>query len=166
MSDLHGSRSRANSDESYVIDLCESILGQPASRQHRFEWLEGDPGQSGRKFRLPVDAHWPLLGLVVEYRESQHDAPTPFFDKPERLTVSGVHRGLQRALYDQRREDLIPAHGLQLLILRPTDLQSDSRGRLLRTIEPDRASLVNLLKPFTAGDEISIHQADLGSSED
>lgn len=160
-----GSRQRANSDESYVIDLCDSILGQPASRQHRFEWLKGDPGRSGRRVRLPVDAYWAPIRLVVEYRENQHDVPTPFFDKPERLTVSGVHRGLQRALYDQRREVLIPAHGLHLLILRPTDLQSDSRGRLLRMIEPDRASLVNLLKTFLAGDERLPHQSNIGSNE-
>src|SRR5215211_1798560 len=35
-------RRRAASDEAYVIDLCDEILGERALRQHRFEWLRGD----------------------------------------------------------------------------------------------------------------------------
>ena len=38
-------RARAESDEAYVLDLCDAILGEPASRQHRFDWLVGDPGR-------------------------------------------------------------------------------------------------------------------------
>jgi hypothetical protein len=114
------------------MDLCDEVLGEVGRRQHRFDWLLGDPGQSGRRVRLPVDGHWPGHGLVVEYREMQHDQPVAHFDKPHRMTVSGVHRGEQRAIYDRRREDLIPAHGLRLIILKPADLASDGRGRLRR----------------------------------
>lgn len=42
------SRARADSDESYVIDLCE-VLGERARRQHRFDWLLGDPGSAGAR---------------------------------------------------------------------------------------------------------------------
>ena len=34
------------SDESYVIGLCDSILNRTARRQHRFEFLRGDPGNA------------------------------------------------------------------------------------------------------------------------
>lgn len=68
----------------------------------------------------------------MEYRERQHDEPVAFFDKPERTTVSGVHRGEQRALYDARREAEIPRHGLRLAVVRPADLDADARGRLRR----------------------------------
>lgn len=67
----------------------------------------------------------------------QHDQPVPFFDKPEVLTVSGVHRGQQRALYDARRDLLIPAHGLRLIVIRPSDLTADHRGGLRRHRELD-----------------------------
>jgi hypothetical protein len=30
-----------------VVDLCDAILEEPASRQHRFDWLVGDPGADG-----------------------------------------------------------------------------------------------------------------------
>ena len=137
--------STADSDEAYVVALCDKVLGFEASRQHRFDWLLGDPGSSGRKVRLPVDAYWPEFGLVVEYRERQHDKPVAHFDKPDRLTVSGVHRGEQRRLYDQRREQLIPMHGLRLVVVRPDDLSADSRGRLRRLPDHDLLMLQSLL---------------------
>jgi len=128
---------RASSDEFYVLDLCDEVLGEPGLRQHKFDWLLGDPNDAGHRRRLPVDGYWPGYQLVVEYRELQHDQPVPHFDKPGRLTVSGVDRRVQRALYDRRRDELIPAHGIRLIILRSSDLTSNSRGRLRRRRQPD-----------------------------
>lgn len=87
---------RGASDEAYVLDLLDEILGENGVRQKRFDCLLGDPGKSGRRVPLPVDCYWPRQHLIVEYRERQHDEATPFFDKPNRLTVSG--RGEQRRL--------------------------------------------------------------------
>ncbi|WP_431780570.1 hypothetical protein [Streptomyces chumphonensis] len=142
---------RDESDEAYVVALCDRILGESALTQHRFDWLLGDPGAGGRRVRLPVDAYWPGRRLVVEYRERQHDRPMPHFDKPDRLTVSGVHRGEQRALYDARREELIPAHGLRLVVVRPADLAADGRGRLRRDEAADLAALEAILAPGRDG---------------
>lgn len=135
---------RENSDEAYVLDLCDEILGEKGLRQHRFDWLRGDPGKNARGAALPVDSYWPGHRLVVEYRERQHDEPVAHFDKPDRLTVSGVHRGLQRALYDARREELIPAHGLRLVVVRLADLASTTR-RLRRDADHDLGVLRTLL---------------------
>ena len=57
-------------DEHYIIDLCDRMLAQPALRQHRFDFLIGDPGKGGRCCRLPVDAWYPSRGLVIEYRSA------------------------------------------------------------------------------------------------
>ncbi|HEY9441232.1 MAG TPA: hypothetical protein VIS29_21825 [Streptomyces sp.] len=137
--------SRDDSDETYVIDLCDEVFAEKSMRHHRFDWLLGDPGTNGRQVTLPVDAYWPGRELVVEYRERQHDEPVPFFDKPDRLTVSGVHRGEQRALYDARRETEIPAHGLWFVVIRPDDLDADGRGRLRRNRESDLRVVRKLL---------------------
>ncbi|MFD9366343.1 hypothetical protein ACFWA6_01365 [Streptomyces sp. NPDC060020] len=137
--------SRDDSDEAYVVGLCNQVLGATALTQHRFDWLLGDPGAGGRRARLPVDAYWPSHRLVLEYRERQHDEPTPFFDKPHRMTVSGVHRGEQRARYDGYRDAQIPAHGLRLVVVRPSDLAADGRGRLRRVPESDVEILRGLL---------------------
>ncbi|MEW2118654.1 hypothetical protein AB0945_26365 [Streptomyces sp. NPDC005474] len=138
---------RDNSDEAYVLDLCDEVLGEAGLRQHRFAWLLGDPGTNGRRVKLPVDSYWPGLRLVVEYRELQHDRPMPHFDKPDRLTVSGVHRGEQRARYDARRDTLIPQNGIRLVAVRPADLDANSRGRLRRSRGADLEAVRGLLAP-------------------
>lgn len=50
---------RDESDETYVVGLCDQVLGETALTQHKFDWLLGDPGESGRRVKLPVDAYWP-----------------------------------------------------------------------------------------------------------
>lgn len=132
---------RRDHEGGYVLDRIDAILGQASLREHRFDWLRGDPGRTGRSAHLPVDAYWPDFALVVEVYERQHDHPVAHFDKPERLTVSGVHRGEQRRLYDQRRRSAIPANGLTLLIVRTSQLAVDRRGRVLRDAEADSVAL-------------------------
>ncbi len=107
-------KGRKASDESYVIDLCDEILGCKTLRQHHFDFLRGDAGTM-----LPVDAYYPELKMVVEYYESQHTQATPFFDNKQ--TVSGVSRGEQRRIYDQRRKEVLPEHGIKLIIISYTD---------------------------------------------
>ena len=123
---------RRDSDEFYVIDLCDEILGAKAARQHTFDFLRGD-GTPGR--RLPVDAYYPELNLVVEYRERQHAEDVAFFDR--KTTASGVSRGEQRRIYDQRRRDILPKHGIRLVEISYADLRHDSRKRLVRDRQND-----------------------------
>jgi hypothetical protein len=131
-------QSRSNSDEAYVIDLCDEILGCAALRQHRFPFLLGDSGHP-----LPVDAWYPDRNLVVEYRERQHREAVKFFDR--RRTVSGVSRGEQRRLYDQRRREILPAHGIALVEVDFQQLAHGASKRLLRRRESDAATLRSLL---------------------
>lgn len=132
--------SRKNSDEHYVLDLCDEVLGLKASRQHTFDFLRGD-GKPGRK--LPVDAYYPKLKLVVEYKERQHTESVAFFNK--KTTVSGVSRDEQRKIYDQRRRDVLPKHGIQLIEISYTDLKHDSRKRLIRSRQEDTVVIRRLL---------------------
>lgn len=109
-------------DQHYVTDLCDAVLGLPASREHTFEWLLGDLSpKTGRRKPLPVDAYWESLGLVMEFQEDQHSRAVKHFDKPDVLTVSGVHRGEQRRLYDERKAQLIPRNGLRLVVIHKAD---------------------------------------------
>ena len=140
---------RNTSDEFYVLDLCDEALAEPGRRQHRFEWLLGDPGTSGRRAQLPVDGYWPAANVIVEYRELQHDHPVAHFDKPDHLTVSGVHRGIQRALYDARRDELIPGRGIRLVVVTPADLDATPRGRLRRNRDFDLSAIRELLNSPT-----------------
>ena len=126
----------AKKDEAYVIDLCDEILGLVASRQHRFDFLRDDPGKTGIGVQLPMDAYYEEIRLVVEYRERQHSEPVGFFDRRE--TVSGVSRGDQRAKYDQRRRDVLPQYGIELVELGYDDFQCDAKKRLIRNRSKDK----------------------------
>ena len=90
---------RESSDEHYIIDLCDDVLDAKASRQHKFDFLRGDPNRRdplGDK--LPVDAYYESLNLVIEYYERQHTESVQHFNK--KSTVSGVTRDEQRRIYD------------------------------------------------------------------
>jgi hypothetical protein len=121
---------RSNSDESYVIDLCDKVLELKASKLHRFDFLKGDSGT-----KLPVDAYYTELNLVVEYRERQHTEAVTFFDR--RQTISGMGRGEQRKLYDQRRREILPQNGVTLLEIDYFDLRHSNNKRSLRDVNND-----------------------------
>jgi len=127
---------REASDEYYVIGLCDKILGMKAEHQYKFDFLKGDTG-----IKLPVDAYYPKLNMVVEYYESQHTESTPFFDSKK--TASGVSRGDQRRMYDQRRSEVLPKHGIKLVVISYTDFGSSKK--LVRNYERDLKIVENIL---------------------
>lgn len=122
--------SYTNRDETYVIDLCDEVLGIKSSRQHRFPFLLGDSGVP-----LPVDAYYEKLRLVVEYCEKQHTEAVNFFDRKQ--TVSGVSRGEQRRIYDERRKQVLPKHNIKLVNISYSAFQYDSRKRIVRNQQKD-----------------------------
>lgn len=135
---------RKKRDEDYIIDLCDEILRCKASRQHRFDFLLGDPNAQGKRTRLPVDAYYEPLNLVIEYRERQHTESVPIMD--QRSTISGVARAEQRRIYDKRREEILPEHGIELIILSFDQFRCDSQKRLRRDPVADRAVIRAKLK--------------------
>lgn len=127
-------------DEQYILDLCDEVLGCTSLRQYRFDFLRGDANTP-----LPVDAYYPSLHLVVEYHERQHTEGVPFFDKPDKMTVSGVTRGEQRKRYDELRRQLLPQHGIALVEFSYADFQHGHSKHLLREKATDRAVVANRL---------------------
>jgi diadenosine tetraphosphate (Ap4A) HIT family hydrolase len=136
---------RSESDEKYILDLAAQVLAEPDYRwQHRFPTLLGDPGQDGRQRPLPVDGYFPRHRLIIEYWEKQHSAPVPIMD--EGMTVSGVSRGHQRRLYDQRRQLWAKANGLRFVVLDYRGFETDEQGRLKRALERDRQIVAEALR--------------------
>ncbi len=130
---------RSQSDESYVIDLCDEVLKQKAIRQHRFDFLVGDTGT-----KLPVDAYYQKLNLVIEFREKQHTEEVKFFDK--RQTVSGMSRGEQRKHYDKLRRDILPKHGIKLIEFDYSEFEHRSNKKLIRNKIADLKAVTRKLK--------------------
>ena len=116
------SKNEKERDELYVIRLCNEVLGVEASLQHTFDFLRGD-GNPGRP--LPVDAYYEKYNLVIEYYENQHSESVPFFDNKE--TVSGITRGEQRRIYDERRKTVLPQHGIKVVIISYSDFGESKR---------------------------------------
>lgn len=130
---------RANSDEAYILDICDEILNLKGLRQHRFDFLRGDSGT-----KLPVDIYYPTLKLVIEYREKQHSEEVAFFDK--RITSSGISRGEQRKRYDELRRTEIPKNELELIEFDYSEFGHTKGKRLLRNYEEDERVIREKLK--------------------
>ena len=123
-------------DEEYVIDLCDEVLGLKSERQHHFNFLRGDTCRDGSiGHRLPVDAYYKNLKLVIEYHERQHTEAVPFMDKL--YTVSGVSREQQRKIYDERRRKILPVNGIKLEVINVGELSCKPNKRLRRDREHD-----------------------------
>lgn len=141
---------RSSSDETYVIDLCNRVLNRQAKRQFAgFEFLRGDCGRNGTSRRLPVDAYYEDLRLVVEFWERQHTAAVPIMDQKQ--TISGCTRRDQRRIYDQRRKEMLPMNGLTLIILDYTKFRHDGKGRLIRNLGRDEQIVRESLSKFLCG---------------
>lgn len=136
---ISGRKDSKDSDESYVIGLCDEVLNEVASRQHKFEFLKGDTG-----VRLPVDAYYEKLNLVIEFYERQHTESVPFFDK--KMTASGITRDQQRRLYDERRKQVLPKHGIRVIIISYSDFGTSKKLR--RNRDKDLEVVRDLLKEF------------------
>lgn len=136
----------AASDEKYIINLCDDILGEKAKRQHRFDFLLGDANHAGKQRKLPVDAFYESKKLVIEYYERQHTEAVPHFDK--RITVSGISRGEQRRRYDQRREIALSQHGICLVKFSYDQFPHKSNKRLLRVKDEDIIVIKTHLKNY------------------
>jgi len=145
------SRKRADSDEHYVLNLCDALMGMKCQRQEPLPFLFGDKSEKTGKVRmLPVDGLYRDRKLVIEYHERQHTESVPFFDR--KLTVSGMTRGEQRRIYDQRRRDKLPENGYRLVEIRLADLEPNGRRKLTR--DSDRHSEVIRRMLVDAGVEL------------
>jgi len=137
---------KENSDENYVLNLCDKILERNSSRQHKFDFLKGDINKQGKSAYLPVDAYYEDLKIVVEYREKQHSESVSFFDKPNKITVSGVNRGEQRKIYDQRRRDELPKNRIKLIEISYSDFNYDKHKRIIRDENIDIEIIKQIIK--------------------
>lgn len=138
----------AREDQNYIIDLCDEVLHIKAKREHRFNFLRGD---KSRKYpngmELPVDAYYEQLNLVIEFEESHHSKPVKLFDKPGKLTISGIVRAEQRIKYVELRKTVLPEHGINLIFFSFDEFEL-KRKRLKRNKEKDLKIITKKLSRF------------------
>ena len=56
-------------DRQYILGLCDEVIAKPSLRGHRLHFLRGADGH-----RIAVDAFYPVLRLIVQYREAEEAA--------------------------------------------------------------------------------------------
>lgn len=139
----------SNSDEHYVLTLCDELLHSKAARKHKFDFLLGDYHRDEvTRSILPVDAYYQAHNLVIEFTESQHTESVNSSDKPEKLTVSGVSLSEQRKIYDERRKKGLTSHDINLLVIDYSAFVCDNNQKLIRDKEKDLEVLSTLLKEY------------------
>lgn len=131
--------------ERYCVKLVSDALGGIEYKEnYRFDFLRGNPTpKRSEGVPLPVDAYYPAVKLIVEFRESQHYGDR-FAFRNGRITATGENRKEQRQKYDKKREELLPAKGFKLLIVYDYQLTGD--------YENDRKFIRKVLNELLHGD--------------
>lgn len=125
-----------NSDEFYLVNLCDELLKQKASRKHTFDTLVGRLHKRGKgRTKLPLDAYYEDLKLVIE-----------FFEKED--SESGTERAAQRKFYDQRKKDTLENKKIRLIEINYALFDCNENNRLVRNKENDCKVLRGILKDF------------------
>ena len=138
---------RGNSDDYYLINLCDELLDQSASRQHKFGFILGDMHKDEKsRTALPVDAYYRKANLVLEFLKIEDE--TMELGKPGRKTVSGVDRTEQRKIYAQRKRKGLKAKDIPLIEVDFNAFELDKEHKLVRNKEEDIKILKNLLKDY------------------
>jgi hypothetical protein len=142
---------RLNSDETYVIALCDKVLSLKADRHKRFDFLMGDLHKDGKtKTMLPVDAYYEELQLVVEYKEIQNFRPVASREKEDEdeEDTNTVTREELRRIYDERRAKVLPKNDISMVVISYSDFVFNDKNKIIRMEENDLEVVQKALKDF------------------
>ena len=130
-----------NSDEYYLVSLCDEILKQKASRKHTFDTLVGNLHKRGKgRTKLPLDAYYEELKLVIEFLK--HSNSIEELDKKEQARITQIK------FYKELKKKAIAKKKLHLIEINYADFQQDEANKLIRNKENDILLLKGILKQF------------------
>tara|TARA_R110002050_G_scaffold4573_2_gene22111 strand:+ start:24033 stop:24767 length:735 start_codon:yes stop_codon:yes gene_type:complete len=130
-----------NSDEFYLVNLCDELLELKASRKHTFDELVGNLHKRGkRRTKLPLDAYYADLKLVVEF--FMNKGVVEELDEKEQARIIQIKR------YDQLKKKVILKKDLKLIEINYDFFECDETNKLLRNTEQDKLILSGVLKDF------------------
>lgn len=145
---------KEQSDEYYIVDLCDEILTAKASRRHKFGFLLGDFHKDEKtRTALPVDAYYRELNLVLLFSEKQKNLSGEAYAKSDRMTISGVTRSEQRKVYDQRKRSALESKNIDYIEIDYSSFKVNGRNKLTRDVEGDTKILTAILKDHIKPEE-------------
>ena len=137
---------RANSDEKYLVDMINSLLGKKGSEKQTFDYLLGDLHQDGEtRTELPVDLYFWELKLAIEFVNHPKTREQLIPEKQKKMTVSGVTRAEQRVKYFDRKKKVLTKKGMDFVEIPMAGFECDEHLKLLRNTENDERVLRGLL---------------------
>jgi hypothetical protein len=138
---------KENSDENYILNICDELLKLKSTRQHTFDFLRGDVHKNGiTKTKLPVDAYYHKRNLVVEYHAKPLSKKQLDPEMEERITVSGVSRSEQRIIYTKRIRKVLKDKGIHHIVLEFGLFELDKQGKIVRNKEKDTQAIAEALR--------------------
>lgn len=139
---------RASSDQYYLLNICDRLLDQSASRQHKFGFLLGDMHKNDKtQSVLPVDAYYRRSGFVMEFLDNGNETQIQF-GKPGRKTISGVDRAEQRKIYALRKRKALESKKIPLIEIDFKSFECTAENKLIRNEAKDEAVLKKILKKY------------------
>ncbi len=130
-----------NSDEFYLVNLCDELLEQKASRKHTFDTLVGNLHKRGKgRTKLPLDAYYGDLKLVIEF--SREDEVFEELDSKQQARMIQIQR------YNQLKKKAILNKELRLMEIKYASFECDETNKLIRNAENDKLVLRDMLKDF------------------
>ena len=136
---------RENSDEYYLVGLCNELLNEKAVHQHTFNFLLGDFHRDGKtRTALPIDAFYANLNMAIEFYEKEDETS----EDATMLTISKVNRSEQRKKYAQRKRDVLKEKEIDLIEMDYDEFECDEEHKLVRNKEADVKILTEILKDF------------------
>jgi hypothetical protein len=136
-----------NNDDTYLIELCDKLLNEVSRKQFTFDDLLGDfHKDKTSQTKLPLDAYYMSLNLVIEVVNKTSTPPKKGKDKSQKLTVSGVTRAEQRKVYQDRKSAYLAENNIKLFEINFALFETNDLNKLVRTKDNDEALLKELLK--------------------
>ncbi len=130
-----------NNDEFYLVNLCDELLRQKASRKHTFDTLVGNLHKRGKgRTKIPLDAYYEDLKLVIEF--SRKNKVVDALDEKEQARIVQIKR------YSQLKKKAIQKKSLELIEIDYASFECDATNKLIRNTEQDTLVLRGLLKDF------------------
>jgi hypothetical protein len=140
---------RESSDEFYILNLCDELLKEKASRKHTFIFLLGDMHQKGKtRTKLPLAAFYENANLVIEFLEKPNNTEA-YIEKLEVMTVSGITRGEQIIKYNRRRKEVLLKKDINLIEIDYSLFECDNKNNLTRIKDKDITLLKKILTQYT-----------------
>lgn len=130
-----------NSDEFYLVNLCDELLQQEASRKHTFNTLVGSQHKRGKgRTKLPLAAYYEDLKLVIEFL--RHDQDFDALDKKAQARIIQIKR------YHQLKKKAVLQKNLLFIEINYDAFTCDDTNKLTRNIAQDKLVLKGYLKNF------------------